>query len=29
MLYANIKPRKLPDEVFTLNYMSRAEELRK
>jgi len=29
MLYANIKPRKLPDEVFTLNYLSRAEELRK
>jgi hypothetical protein len=29
MLYANIKPRKLPDEVFTLNYLPRAEELRK
>jgi hypothetical protein len=29
MLYANIKPRTLPDEVFTLNYLSRAEELRK
>jgi hypothetical protein len=29
MLYANIKPRKLPDEVFSLNYLPRAEELRK
>jgi hypothetical protein len=29
MLYANIKPRNLPDEVFTLNYLPRAEELRK
>ena len=29
MLYANIKPRKLPDEIFTLNYLPRAEELRK
>jgi hypothetical protein len=29
MLYANIRPRKLPDEVFTLNYLPRAEELRK
>jgi len=29
MIYANIKPRKLPDEVFTLNYLSRAAELRK
>jgi len=29
MLYANIKPRTLPDEVFTLNNLSRVEELRK
>lgn len=29
MIFANIKPRKLPDEVFSLNYLSRAEELRK
>jgi outer membrane lipoprotein-sorting protein len=29
MIYANIKPRTLPDEVFTLNYLPRAEELRK
>ena len=29
MIYANIKPRTLPDEVFTLNNLSRAEELRK
>jgi len=28
MLYANIKPRKLPDEVFTLDYLPRAGELR-
>jgi outer membrane lipoprotein-sorting protein len=28
MLYANIKPRTLPDEVFTLDYMPRAGELR-
>lgn len=28
MLYASIKARKLPDEVFTLNFMSRAGELR-
>jgi outer membrane lipoprotein-sorting protein len=29
MIFANIKPRKLTDEVFSLNYLSRAEELRK
>lgn len=28
MLFANIKYRDFPDEVFTLNYMSRAKELR-
>lgn len=28
MIYATITPRKLPDEVFTLNYLSRLEELR-
>jgi outer membrane lipoprotein-sorting protein len=28
MLYANIKPRTLPDEVFTLDYLPRAAELR-
>jgi outer membrane lipoprotein-sorting protein len=28
MIYANIKPRKLPDEVFTLDYLPRAGELR-
>jgi outer membrane lipoprotein-sorting protein len=28
MLYAKIKPRKLPDEVFTLDYLPRAGELR-
>ena len=28
MLYANIKPRTLPDEVFTLDYLPRAGELR-
>ena len=28
MLYANINPKKLADEVFTLNYMSRVNELR-
>jgi outer membrane lipoprotein-sorting protein len=29
MLYSNLKKRELPDEVFTLNYLSRVEELRK
>jgi len=29
MIWAAIKPRKLPDEVFTLNYMSRVQELRR
>lgn len=28
MIYANIKKRELPDEVFTLNYLPRVEELR-
>jgi len=28
MLYANIKPRTLPDEAFTLDYLPRAGELR-
>lgn len=28
MLYANIKARDLPDEVFSLNYMSRVDDLR-
>jgi outer membrane lipoprotein-sorting protein len=28
MLYANVKPRTLPDEVFTLDYLPRAGELR-
>jgi len=28
MIYANIKPRELPDEVFTLDYLPRAGELR-
>ena len=28
MLYATVKKRELPDEVFTLNFMSRIEELR-
>ncbi len=28
MIYANIKPRTLPDEVFTLDYLPRAGELR-
>lgn len=29
MLYAAVKKRDVPDEVFTLNFMSRMEELRK
>ena len=29
MLYAAVKKRELPDEVFTLNFMARLEELRK
>ena len=29
MLYAALKKREVPDEVFTLNFMSRLEELRK
>lgn len=28
MIYATIKPRNLPDEVFTLNYLSRLDDLR-
>lgn len=28
MVFAKVKPRKFPDEVFTLNYMSRIKELR-
>ncbi len=28
MIYATITPRKFPDEVFTLNFLSRMEELR-
>lgn len=28
MLFANVKRREFPDEVFTLNYMPRAKELR-
>ena len=28
MLYANIKKRVLADEIFTLNYLPRVEELR-
>jgi hypothetical protein len=29
MLYAQIKKREFPDEVFTLNYLPRVEDLRK
>lgn len=29
MLYSQIKPRKFPDEVFSLNYLPRVEDLRK
>jgi hypothetical protein len=29
MLYAAVKKREVPDEVFTLNFMARMEELRK
>lgn len=29
MLYSGVKKRSVPDEVFTLNFMSRLEELRK
>jgi outer membrane lipoprotein-sorting protein len=29
MLYSNLRKRELPDEVFTLNYLSRVEDLRK
>jgi hypothetical protein len=28
MIYANIKVRVFPDEVFTLDYLPRASELR-
>jgi outer membrane lipoprotein-sorting protein len=28
MLFANVRPRDFPDEVFTLNYMPRVQELR-
>jgi hypothetical protein len=28
MLYAKIRAREMPDEVFTLNYLPRAKELR-
>ncbi|MCD6329206.1 MAG: outer membrane lipoprotein-sorting protein [Candidatus Cloacimonetes bacterium] len=28
MIYANIKPRKIDDEVFTLNYMDKIKDLR-
>ena len=29
MLYSGLKKRDFPDEVFTLNYLPRVEELRK
>jgi len=29
MIYANIASRKIDDEVFTLNYMSKIKDLRK
>jgi hypothetical protein len=29
MLYSQLKKREFPDEVFTLNYLSRVEDLRK
>ncbi|MDP8201852.1 MAG: outer membrane lipoprotein-sorting protein [Candidatus Tenebribacter burtonii] len=29
MIYASIKPRKIDDEVFTLNYMGKVKDLRK
>ena len=29
MLYSQLKKRELPDEVFTLNYLPRVEDLRK
>jgi hypothetical protein len=29
MLYATVKKREVPDEVFTLNFMPRLDELRK
>ena len=29
MIYANISPRKIDDEVFTLNYMDKIRDLRK
>jgi hypothetical protein len=29
MLYSQLKRRTVPDEVFTQNYLSRLEELRK
>ncbi len=29
MLYAAVRNREVPDEVFTLNFMSRLDELRK
>jgi len=28
MLFAKIKKREVPDEVFTLNYLSKVDELR-
>jgi hypothetical protein len=28
MLFAKIRPREFPDEVFTLNFMPRVQELR-
>ena len=28
MIYANIKPRKIEDEVFTLDYMDKVKDLR-
>jgi hypothetical protein len=29
MLYSELKKREFPDEVFTLNYLSRVQDLRK
>jgi hypothetical protein len=29
MLYSQLKKRTVPDEVFTVDYLSRMEELRK
>ncbi len=28
MLFAKVKKKELPDEVFTLNYLSKVDELR-